>query len=894
MQITKSKTAAIAIAIFLMLSMSASMMLVPNASAHTPAWQIPTYAYIQGLPNPVGVGQSVHILMWLDKVIDGAEPTNDIRFQNYKLTITAPDGTITTQTFPVCTDPTSSQGYTYTPTQAGTYNLTFTFPGQVYTYTEPVMSFFGPPAPSQFINDTYEASSASATLTVQQAPVGIYPTTPLPTAYWTRPIYGENWNWYTVSSNWLGAGVPGFASGFPGDAVGPLTGHVMWTKPLDMGGVVGGNETVIQGDTYAEGSAYATRYSNPIIIDGYLYYTEPISLAGTPGMFGGTGYGPTVCVNLQTGQLIWSRTDVPALSFGYIYDVQDPNQHGVYPPILVASIGGSFLGPPVPTTWEAFDAYTGNFLFNVTNVPSGTTVLGPNGEHLIISLTNDGPMTMTPFGPVPSGPPQYYLSEWNSSRLWDNQYSGPSTTPSVVPPITDGNDPSLYDWNISIPSLNTMTSPPTIEAAFSGNMLLCMSGSYPAGPSTLFSAASSAPYTYFTVNLDPSKGAIGSVPWTNTVSAPAGNITVEFVGADPTAGVFVEYHAETLQWVGYSLTTGKQIWGPTGNQTALDFYWMGWSSMAGHIAYGNLYSCNGMGGIIYCYNLKTGNLEWTYGNGGAGNSTNSGLPWPGPYPTIIYAIANGVIYTITNEHTFETPIFKGALSRAINATTGQEIWTVSAASASSGSTAIADGYATWFNGYDNQIYVVGRGPSDTTVQAPLTQITAGNKVVIQGTVMDISAGTKQTQQAADFPNGVPVASDASMNDWMGFVYQQQPCPTNFTGVTVSIDAIDPNSNLIHIGDATSNANGLFYYTWTTPNIPGDYLVTATFAGTNSYWPSNAQTAMTVQEAPSVAPTATPQSNLATTADLMTYIAVAAIAIIIAIAIATVLMLRKHA
>ena len=29
--------------------------------------------------------------------------------------------------------------------------------------------------------------------------------------------------------------------------------------------------------------------------------------------------------------------------------------------------------------------------------------------------------------------------------------------------------------------------------------------------------------------------------------------------------------------------------------------------------------------------------------------------------------------------------------------------------------AMADGYNTWFNGYDDQIYVVGRGPSDTTV-----------------------------------------------------------------------------------------------------------------------------------------------------------------------------------
>ena len=44
MQIAKNKTLAIAIAIFLMFSMSASMMLIPNASAHTPAW---TYSNVR-------------------------------------------------------------------------------------------------------------------------------------------------------------------------------------------------------------------------------------------------------------------------------------------------------------------------------------------------------------------------------------------------------------------------------------------------------------------------------------------------------------------------------------------------------------------------------------------------------------------------------------------------------------------------------------------------------------------------------------------------------------------------------------------------------------------------------------------------------------------------------
>ena len=91
-----------------------------------------------------------------------------------------------------------------------------------------------------------------------------------------------------------------------------------------------------------------------------------------------------------------------------------------------------------------------------------------------------------------------------------------------------------------------------------------------------------------------------------------------------------------------------------------------------------------------------------------------------------------------------------------------------------------------------------------------------NDVVIQGTVMDISAGTTQTEQAADFPHGVPCASDDRMTAWMGYVYQQQPCPTNFTGVTVTLTVIDPNHNFITLGTATTDGSGLYYLDWSPP------------------------------------------------------------------------------
>ncbi len=1014
MRNAKNKTTTITIAILLMFSMSASIILMPNANAHTPIWQIPTYAYITAGPSPVGVGQQAHVYMWLDAVYGAAGGTtaivgtnastasaaltaNNYRFLNYKLTITAPDGTISTQTFAIASDPTSSQYTKFVPSQVGTYTFKFDYPGQTYGANGNGYE------KSSLINDTYLASSASTTLTVQQSPIaGPEGSTPLPTQYWTHPIYGEGTDWWAISSNWLGSSSPllaGYTSSslFRGDAIGPLTSHVMWTKPLQFGGVVGGNPFVaggtnpnraVQGVMYFEGSSYEPRYVNPIVIDGYIYYTEVVS-------FTGPSAGPTDCVDLRTGQVLWSRTDVPPLSFGYIYNLWNGDQHGTFPPILFAQLYGGTTG--LPTTWETFDAYTGDPMFNITNVPgfgpqTGQTVngqpavaltysavAGPTGEQLRYVFENTGT----------SANPAWYLAQWNSSKLWQydvNPYTGggsfnpspinasnlvvisnipinrntpgsgtlPNGVGVSVPygstinvnaniPINSttlggeilgtaaavaGPGINTYDWNVSVPWLNTMplqpsynvntgltvptveqgtavgvfaaggVNPVTIVAANTGDVMLCRNGSLPNAYKGSSNGYPQLPYTMFAVNLNASRGQIGSILWMQTYNPPAGNITMNFGAVDWQTRVFTFNYEETLNWVGYSLDTGNLLWGPTPTQSAFDYYGVG-NTMLSVLAYGKMYT-SGFSGICYAFNDLNGKLIWTYGNGGAGNTTNAGLNvFYGDYPTFIQQVANGVIYLATNEHTIPNPLYKGCTFRAINATDGTEIWQLSGYPSewSSPGTqwATADGFTTAMNGLDNNIYSIGRGPSATTVQAPLTAIPAGDKVVIQGTVMDISAGTTQNQQAADFPYGVPVSSDASMKDWMGYVYQQEPLPTNFTGVPVSIIAVDPNGNYVTIGNAQTNANGVFHYTWTPPNVPGDYSVYATFAGTNGYWPSTATTNINVQQTAPHA-TAAPLSTPTSMADQ--YFLPVSLVLIIAIIVVGVLvalsMFRKRA
>jgi hypothetical protein len=891
MHFAKNKTASIAITILLTVTIAASLIMTPAVQAHTPPYKIATEAYVFPTVNPVGVGQTFYIYMWINALKPGTALTNTIRQHNFNLTIVDSEGTVVQQQlYPTVNDPTANQIYAWTPDTAGTYTILFNFGGDTYTAADAAQ----PGADPTYENDTYLPSSASATVVVQETPISTLPLTPLPTEYWTRPIYGENTLWFTIASNWLGTGAADYgglsvsynAGGNgnkwgPSDNVGPLTSHIMWTKPLQNGGVVGNNAFQIPGNQYFEGSAYNQRYGNPIIVNGKLYYTEPVSFYSENSLTGGPGlvtHGPEKCVDLQTGELIWSRSDVPPLSFALIWDHEDPNQHGVYPAILCTT---NFA--------QCFDADTGDPIFNVTGVPLDAGGFardaGPSGEQLRYTLFNNGTSTS----------PSYYLCLWNSTKLW-NFASGMGLIPFIAGTVA-GNVGSRYEYldpttqNVSIPVLNTMSSF-TIVQAYYNDIMLCYNGTLPSSGANRFTGTYGyQPYTYFAINLNASKGAIGRILYMKTYQPAPDNVTVLEAGVDPVNRVFVENWMEKLEFVGYDLDTGDKIWGPTVPQAPLDYYGSPSSgTISNGFAYGRMYS-SAYAGILYCYDTNTGDVLFTYGNGGPGNTTNSGFEVPGPYPTFIVAIGSDVVYLVTSEHTVETPIYKGALARAVNATTGEEIWTLSDTTQEffTNSYAIADGYATWFNGYDNQIYVVGKGPSKTTVTASPKVSTYGTHVLIEGTVTDMATGTQQTEQAGKFPNGVACVSDANMADYMGYVYQQQPFPVNCSGVPVAINVWDSNNNYRNIGTAISDANGYFSFEW-NPDIPGKFTVIANFEGTNGYWPSYAESSFTLTEAsPTPTPTPPPTSNTDT---YVTAFGIGIIVILIIIGVAIILMLRR--
>ena len=352
-------------------------------------------------------------------------------------------------------------------------------------------------------------------------------------------------------------------------------------------------------------------------------------------------------------------------------------------------------------------------------------------------------------------------------------------------------------------------------------------------------------------------------------------------------GVFVEYTKETTTFSGYSTTTGQQVWGPTTPfENPLGYY----DQTSGVCAAGALYTWT-FGGWIYKYNITNGNLIWSFTDGSAGENTPYGVNpfWIiGNYEA---TLAGGMLFAESG-HCYGPPLFSGARLYAINATTGKLAWSI--INFDTGSCpAVVDGQLLAFNAYDNQIYSYGVGPTKTTINAPSVGATTSTPITITGRVTDISSGSQQTAVAANFPNGLPAVSDASMEQFMEAVYEQEPMPTNTTGVRVTFTVIDSNNNLRSIGSTTTNALGDYSFNW-KPDISGNYTVYATFAGSGAYYSSSASTGFYASApAATTAPTATPTTGLASNATLEYGLVAVIIIIVIIGAVLALLVTRKR-
>ncbi len=812
----ETKTKNTLISMILVLTIAITIIALPTANAHTPAWTIPTYAYIVVSPNPIGVSQTAFIIVWIDKPPPTAAGTGGDRWRGYTVEITKPDGT--KQTIgPLNSDATSSTYQLFAPTLPGTYTFVFKFPGQVASLTGPT----GLPgdANSPFINDTYLPSTASTTLTVQQTPVTEPPTYPLPTQYWTRPIEGQNTAWASIASNYLNPNAAehnALANRLQPDGTAPKTPHVMWTKSIQDGGVVGGSNTGVSGATYYTGLSYEGRFNTPIIMYGRLYYGLPRA----NNAFGG-GY---ICVDLRTGEQIWLQNYTVNPSFGQLYWYDTFNQHGIIPNGILWAVSG--------TTWMGYDGRDGSWLFNITDVPSGTNFYGPTGEILRYVLNNNAhwlAMWNNTAAPDETGQPGLTMGTTSSAYQW--RPIGKSVNASTA-----------YSWNVTIPTLPTGSA---IAKAILDDMLFGYVPATPAGQRW----GTVNPMRFWAINLKPASR--GTLLWSKEYPAPDGNLTRQLYAVDPESRVFLLNDKETMQWLGYDLDSGQQLWGPVGNPRDFNYYGtigMGSAGQAGFAAYGKLYS-GGYGGELFCYDIKTGDLLWKYNNTFAAHEN----PW-GNYPISIGVIADGKVYAFTSEHSPNNPLYKGVRVRCLEANTGKELWTLMSwsgiGSFGSEGIPIADGFIAYLNNYDAQVYCIGKGPSATSIIVQDDSVAKGENIMIKGFVTDQSAGATEKVSTDEF-SSVPAVADESMGPYMEYIYMQKPIPETVLGVPVTLSAVYPDGTSHEIASVTTDKNGMFKKLWQPPN-EGEYTIVATFGGTDSYWPSSSQTAIGVGPAASPA------------------------------------------
>jgi hypothetical protein len=903
MQTLRSKSKATAIVICLMLTIGTLIAVFPTANAAVVTYH--TYCYISISPGDViGVNQQMLLVFWTAQmppdIGEIATLGGRATWKDVAINVTYPDGTTHTFVMPT-TDSVGGSYVQFTPQTVGTYYAWSVFPEQWRNTTATQSRYLA-------------AVSNKVAFTVQQEPIQAWSEPPLPDGYWTRPINNANRDWSALGGNWLAgayqqpigdAGSAGFF-GFGGGGgtttrlvtgKGPESAHILWTKPYWTGGMM--DESF--GSTGYMTAHYQFDFSGSmLILQGKVYYPARADAHKTQGW---------LCVDLYTGETLYfdnntlGTTAMP--SFGQIYNYESPNQHGGIPYLwrtsgvtlppntTTTASGAGFFGMTISTVWEMLDGYTGtgNSVTKIANVSdSGTAVYGKDGSILRYSIINYGT----------TANPNYYLQVWNTSAIptmlatttgttawqWRPSGGGFGGGPPLGVYVHDGN--KGYSLNKSISSI---LGPRNAIFNQTGAMQFVREGQFViVGDAGLNDERGIVKGFMMAFNLKPdSTGGITPTKlWDMSFTPPAGsqadNVTISLTGVYPDDNVICFQNVNLLKRWGYSLKTGEKLW-ESAPEPQLNYYTMQTNYYKGMLL------TTGFGGVLLAYNITTGQIIWNYTAKNVGFESTYGN-----YPINIFAICDDKIYTLTGEHSVTQPIWRGPNMRCINAMTGEEIWKLMNFGANGGASLgglyeyMADGKVVGLNLFDMMIYCVGKGPSATSVSASPKVSVHGNSVLIEGTVTDQSpSGKRNTNDRLDFAlKGTPAISDADQEAWMEYMFMQQQIPANAKGVEVTLDAIDPNNNFVHIGTTTSDITGKFAYAY-TPEVPGTYQIIATFAGSKAYGSSFDQSYLTVDPAPAT-PAAPEPATAQPPVDM--YILYATIAMIIAVAIATILILRK--
>ena len=599
-----------AVSLILLLSLSAAALVPALSCAQTSIANVPSNTYLVISPNPIGVGQTVNIMFWLDNTPPQIY-SNYYYGWNYTLSITKPDGTVETQG-PYESDPVGGCFILYTPTITGVYKFQATFQGATLDITSGSMP--------RGLYNWQTSKSRTVELTVQQAQIEGWPEVPLPTGYWSYPISAENREWYQIAGNWIGQGSPAYYTKAPD------TSHILWTKQLTFGGIEG---EAGWGINWYTGLLYENKFS-PRIISGRLIY----NMWTGPGMFAAGTPSGVICVDMETGEEIWRNETMPQIAAAQILRFDSGFQSGTT----------AYLWTTAGTSWFMYDAFTGQLLTTFKNATGGLSpVFGPNGEFLVYSLSG---ATNT-------------LTMWNSTK--------------AVIPVNPRETAATYKpWTVKERSwadgIQLNVTVPDVPGAQSIQFT-----DYPDGVIVAQSTITGFGLTptFVHVGYDTKTGQqLWIKNWTNVgwgAGGPTSAGLLTFTQARG-EGCYAFFQKETMQWHVINILTGQEKWvtQPLNRFTDDDYSVYDWSAQ---IAYGKLIT-DGYSGCVVAFDLATGNHLWTFDQGSSGLMTPYGT-WP-TFGGV--TVADNKVYFGVTEHTPNTPMLRGYRLYCIDIETGKLLW----------------------------------------------------------------------------------------------------------------------------------------------------------------------------------------------------------------------------
>jgi hypothetical protein len=755
-----NKKAVSSLSLILLLSMTLMMTFVQTTSGQAGVPQPEkTAGYASVAPTLVGVGQEATVNLWvfpLPTTYNYGSYFNG--FYGVTVTFVKPDGT--KDTF-MPTDGTGSYApgqmqalgalfFFYKPSMAGNWSVSFTMPAQNITDASGTVQYSA-------------CTSNTAYFTVQTEPVlaGLlngYPWAELPNqnTYWSYPINANNREWSQISGDFLGTGLigPPVTSStylrWQPYGPGPNTGHIVWTNPLRIGGIIGGDYGSLN---------YLAGKNVVVIMDGRVYFNIPIS----PASLSTVNSGQFECIDEATGQVLFLANGSISAGIhipGSTYYQSASSVALGQATVLLENSFGSYKSPYLygtsGTNWNYYDPFTGSLLVQMANASTAQLV-----DNTVLAF---GAGTIT-------GQTGRFVYRWNMTSVVNNNWPTGITWKAPLPTTLTGAYPTLFAvspdasvvvvgtknqywgynavtgvslWNITIPY--PITSNEEIPLANVDDFII-------------FDATAATIHCYSMKNgaqlwETPS---FSNSPWATTW-------TVYSSETNDLNNLYLAFPDGAMR--AYSLNDGHLVWTSTSAPFASTEYVnnvVPLSVSTGLVMIGgNLYSYAGYSigyeldpvprfAMLVCVNATTGDIVYTL---------NGGL-----CPA---AAANGYVI---NSGVFDGKLYcvgKGPTSTTISAPD---------TSITSGTTVLIKGS------------ILDTSPVSSS--ATLKAMFANGVPAISDADMSVWMDYLHMQNSTLLNN-----------------------PPKCTGVPVTMTAVDPNGNTVNLGTTTSDGDGHFAYQWT--------------------------------------------------------------------------------